>query len=1521
MSFGHACRHTGRTDVMSLRFRTFCALWLLGTPALALVPREPGAGGPERIEPPVAPHAERRLDPAEPGPLGPAARRFLALRGGTWEFTVDDRISRAVMVQGSGVPLVPGAGNALGEDAVAGLRDPDGDLDVGGVEPLARRFLEAHRDLVLPGTGELRFDASTSLARDGGRLISFHYDWFHDGVRVEGARVFVRVNSGNITQFGAPLVGEIEASGRPEVAPGEAVRLALEHGGRAELSRLVGEPELLFQPEEAAGGVAYRLVWSVRFRVRGAIETWEARVDARDGMIVGFRDVNAYGRVTGGVYPRTVIDPEVSAPMPLADVVVDGAAVTADASGGFTYTGGDARCGLDGSFISTNCSDGCSAPPQAEVSFSVGSGVVDFGLGGVDAAGNGASTKAERNAFFHLNQVRRTARQWLPGLSWLDTNVLANVNIMDTCNAFWDGTANLYRSGGGCNNTGEISDVMHHEWGHGLDGNTNGGDGATGEATADIVAMHLSHDARIGPYFQTDGDPVRDLDKNRTAKGLLTRSNVGTKCPAGSGPLGREVHCEGEIYGQTHWDLSQSLVAKHGHHTGWRVLERVFFTSLPDVDSYLQDRPEPAYDAYINADDDDGNLANGTPNGGEIFQAFNTHGIAGTPRSSTAGCLRPAQPALSLVERCDAVDLSWTAIAGVDHYVVLRAALREDTAYVPVATVPASETTYTDTEVAPSVDYRYVVMAVSPGGCESRIESPLAARLADRAILDVSAAVADDVPAGNRSGFADPGEDVDLSVTLRNRGLVGASGITGALTAATPGVTLLDGDATWPDLPVGVAAQSQGGLRFTTDAGQVGCGDRVTFRLAVDDDGACASEDSYFTIRMGDRSLVYLDDFETDAGWSLDAAASTAAAGDWVRGDPDGTSFQTEDDATPDPGHLCWFTAPNAGGLGTDDVDDGVTVLVSPPIDLSGRERAVLSYQRWFANRDLGEDAGDFFKADVSGDGGQSWTNLETLGSDTSAASWTRVEFELTQFIALTSQVRVRFQAADGAATGNLIEAAIDEVRIEEPVCDDTPACFVEPTFAGLGSAGPGASCAEALLTWEPAASNCQNATLTYSVYRGTDPGFVPGPASLVASGISGTSHVDRLLQPAETYYYIVRAVDSRSGEDSNLVRRSVVAPASPDTEPPVFSGLSATQSGAGCGEVDLGWAAAQETCSGPVSYEVYRSTDPAFTPGPANRVGSTLSLGFTDAALVPGASYTYVVRARDEAGNEELNNVRFTVTAAVFDRVLVEQEFEADAGGWSAVTPNTATSGRWEWGNPQGTGVQPEDDFTAAPGVNAWITGLASGGGDGGNDIDGGTTTLLSARYDLAGAVDPAVRYARWFTNDRGASPGEDPLDVEISNNDGGSWTLLEQVGAGTPLAWVEVELPLAGVVTPTANMRFRFTARDLGSGSLVEAGLDGFDLIDRDQGCTGCPLPVGPVGTILARREGDDVVLDWTADPAPGSRFAVYRLSGPTFSDRVRIGTTTGRTFVHEGAALSGQDFYYRVAAIDACGKESAL
>src|SRR5690606_26463547 len=118
--------------------------------------------------------------------------------------------------------------------------------------------------------------------------------------------------------------------------------------------------------------------------------------------------------------------------------------------------------------------------------------------------------------FYHTNRIINRARLYLNN-SWFDRPLVANANLSSTCNAHWDGsTINFYSAGSNCSNTGLISDVVFHEWGHGLDANTGGiDDGAFSEGFGDIMSVVFTHSHILGVGFRTDGSEVRDLEPNK----------------------------------------------------------------------------------------------------------------------------------------------------------------------------------------------------------------------------------------------------------------------------------------------------------------------------------------------------------------------------------------------------------------------------------------------------------------------------------------------------------------------------------------------------------------------------------------------------------------------------------------------------------------------------------------------------------------------------------------------------------------------------------------------------------------------------------------------------------------------------------------------------------------------------------------------------------------------------------------------------------------------------------------------
>ncbi|GAG01186.1 unnamed protein product, partial [marine sediment metagenome] len=111
----------------------------------------------------------------------------------------------------------------------------------------------------------------------------------------------------------------------------------------------------------------------------------------------------------------------------------------------------------------------------------------------------------------------------------------------------------------------------------------------------------------------------------------------------------------------------------------------------------------------------------------------------------------------------------------------------------------------------------------------------------------------------------------------------------------------------------------------------------------------------------------------------------------------------------------------------------------------------------------------------------------------------------------------------------------------------------------------------------------------------------------------------------------------------------------------------------------------------------------------------------------------------------------------------------------------------------------------------------------DGNSDVDGGPTRLISPILDVSETVDPTLSYARWFTND---DLDQDRMDVEISDDDGDSWTLIESVSDTE--GWIERTVTIADYVDLTAQVRVRFGVVDNPNNSVTEAGVDAVTILD---------------------------------------------------------------------------------------------
>jgi hypothetical protein len=624
--------------------------------------------------------------------------RFLGEQGGRWEVRWDLRSERPHLVQGSGVPLLPGRGNKLTR-AQVGLT---GSRPIGleDVERLVRGFMARYPELFRIAPENLRLDRASSRSYgEGDRLWVVELQQYEGDVPVEAASVFFRINHGNIVQFGCDRVAEVGISLQPALSAAAARRGALHtvgvdaasvarilDAGTLKLYPVLGEGERSGERYEGLPGFGYThlLVWEASFRLRDDVGTYRVAVDAQTGALVRAWDLNAYADalVQGGIYPTTNTDAEVLRPFGFATVSNNGTKNT-NVAGIYDYSGGVATATLNGQFF--QMSDACGAISLSNST----TGALSFGTsGGTDCTtpgiGGAGNTHASRTGFYHLTNINRKAITFLPGNSWLNSKVTANMNINQTCNAFWNGsTVNFYRSGGGCSNTGELAAVFLHEWGHGMDTNSGGAasEQGTGEAVGDTFAFIQTRDGCIGQNFLpgmnctncTACTGVRDVADFSVAGGatgtkIASPVNVAANngincdrfaCPYLSqgifpyqGPMGYEGHCESYIASSANWDLAQSLVAALGTEPGWARMDQIWYGSLtPSKSAYRlvsggKCNPAAAvdgcgadnwYTVYLPVDDDDGDLANGTPNACRIWDAFNAHGIACGARPACSG--------------------------------------------------------------------------------------------------------------------------------------------------------------------------------------------------------------------------------------------------------------------------------------------------------------------------------------------------------------------------------------------------------------------------------------------------------------------------------------------------------------------------------------------------------------------------------------------------------------------------------------------------------------------------------------------------------------------------------------------------------------------------------------------------------------------------------------------------------------------------------------------------------------------
>ncbi|GMU07883.1 endopeptidase [Corallococcus caeni] len=526
-------------------------------------------------------------------------------------------------------------------------------------------------------------------------------------------------------------------------------------------------------------GYGHALVWSYGFSLPGEHERWKVTVDANSGEVLAVEDDNHYfdAQVKGGVYPSTNIGTctsketcgtmQPNTPMPWANTGFASPNNFTDGAGIYNYSAGTLNTTLAGKYV--KIADSCGA-----VNVSSATGNLD--LGGVNndhdctvpAGTSPGNTPAARSSFYELNKIKEVARGWLPSNTWLQGQLTSNVNLASTCNAFWNGsTVNFYKSGGGCRNTGEIGAVFDHEWGHGMDNfDANGSLSNSSEGYADIAGILRLQTSCVGyGFFQTtdtgcgltpDGtgynqqesqvagqswcnlrcSGVRDADWAASAPNIpATPQNFTCKmCSSGSGPCSKQVHCAASPVRQAAWDLvTRDLTAapfNYNSNDAFLLGNKLFYQGSGNIGTWHACNctagtsdgcgATNGYMQWLAADDDNGNLADGTPHMTAIYAAYNRHNIAcSTPAPTNGGCAAgpTAAPTTTATPGDSQVSLAWTASAGASEYWVMKTEGFAGCDFGKARVATVTGTSYTDPEVANGRQYCYSVVPASSNAC------------------------------------------------------------------------------------------------------------------------------------------------------------------------------------------------------------------------------------------------------------------------------------------------------------------------------------------------------------------------------------------------------------------------------------------------------------------------------------------------------------------------------------------------------------------------------------------------------------------------------------------------------------------------------------------------------------------------------------------------------------------------------------------------------------------------------------
>lgn len=180
----------------------------------------------------------------------------------------------------------------------------------------------------------------------------------------------------------------------------------------------------------------------------------------------------------------------------------------------------------------------------------------------------------------------------------------------------------------------------------------------------------------------------------------------------------------------------------------------------------------------------------------------------------------------------------------------------------------------------------------------------------------------------------------------------------------------------------------------------------------------------------------YYDDFQFNFGWKRTGSASS---GLWTTGIPVGTfysgmSSNPSSDVNGDCNSRALITGNAASSNpGADDVDDGATIITSPPFDLTGFQDPYIYVYRWFFNgggsNPSSNDANDTLFLRIRQNG--KVITLKKISKTSGMSTWLKESFRIKDYIPQPGVVEFIAEATD-FFPGHLVEAGLDLFQVRD---------------------------------------------------------------------------------------------------------------------------------------------------------------------------------------------------------------------------------------------------------------------------------------------------------------------------------------------------------------------------------------------------------------------------------------------------------------------------------------------------------